>query len=145
MRLTEHLAYLLRGTGRRRAAATIPLIEAERDQWKNRCALADQLLIELWCARDTAERKYIQAATELAQAIADRDRTAEGHLYLLHEHDELAGRYTELRIELANLKAISAPAPADRGPAIPVHDPEQTHELTVTTLWDARGLRPLVA
>jgi hypothetical protein len=130
-----NFTYWLRGSGRRRAADAIPPIEAERDRWKARCALADDLLISLWCAKDTAERK-------LARATIDLERTAEGHQYLLADYDELAARFTEQAAELANLKASRSPAPADGGPAIQHPDPQDTAELTVSTLWDALGQQP---
>jgi hypothetical protein len=147
MTLTGNLSYWLRGTGRRRAADTIPLIEAERDHWHSRCvaleqrnADADALIITLWCTNDGLERQLAQAAADREQAIADRDVTAEGHQFLLQEHDELAGRFTELLMENANLKAISSPAPADGGPAIPPRDPHDTIPIPVFTLWDAHGV-----
>jgi hypothetical protein len=142
--MLDALHHMLRGTGRRRAADYIPVVEAERDYWKARCAAlqqrlasADDLLIGLVCTRDRLER-------ELAQAVTDRDVVLDAHRFLLDEHDELAHRHTELRMELANARSVSAPAPADHAPAVPSHDPEATAELAVSTLWDAHGLRPLV-
>lgn len=143
--MLETLHLLLRGTGRRRAADYIPVVEAERDYWKARAAAlqdrlvhADDLIVAVCCRNEQLERGR-------AQAAADRDLILDAHRILLDDHDELAARYTELRIELANLKAISSPAPADNVPAIPQHDPEATAELTVTTLWNAHGLRPLAS
>lgn len=140
MDIAQHLAYLLRGTGRRRAADTIPLIEAERDHWHGRCvalerrlALADGLIADIVCANQ-------QILTRAQTAEHDLAALVQAHEYLLTENDELAARYTDLRIENANLKAISSPAPADGGPAIPLRDPHDTVELTASTLWDAHGL-----
>lgn len=140
MDISQHLAYLLRGTGRRRAADTIPLIEAERDHWHSRCAalehrlaLADGLIADIVC-------KNQQILTRAQTAEHDLNALGQAHEYLLTEHDELAHRYTDLRIENANLKAISSPAPADGGPAIQHRDPQETVPIPVFTLWDAHGL-----
>lgn len=140
MTLTGNLSYWLRGTGRRRAADTIPLVEAERDDWQTRCAalehrlaLADGLIADIVC-------KNQQILIRAHAAEHDLDALNQAHEYLLTEHDELAARYTDLRIENANLKAISSPAPADGGPAIPLRNPEDTIPIPVFTLWDAHGL-----
>jgi hypothetical protein len=140
MNLADHLAYLLRGTGRRRAADTIPLIEAERDHWHSRCtalehrlALADGLIADIVCKNQQILTRAQTAEHNLAALV-------QAHEYLLTENDELAARYTDLRIENANLKAISSPAPADGGPAIQHRNPEETVPIPVFTLWDARGL-----
>lgn len=107
------LRYLLRGTGQRRAADYIPVVEAERDQaraeaaaLRERLGHADSLLIELCCAHDRLKRVH-------AQAVQDRDLTAEAHQYLLADYDELAHRLIAANAELANLKPIHCPAPAD--------------------------------
>lgn len=141
--MLDTLHLLLRGTGRRRAADYIPVVEAERDYWKARAAVlqdrlvhADDLIVAVCCRNEQLERG-------LAQATADRDLILDAHRFLLDDHDQLAARHTEVRMELANLKAVSSPAPADDVPAIPQHDPEATAELAVTTLWNAQGLRPL--
>jgi hypothetical protein len=147
MTLTDNLSYWLRGTGRRRAADTIPLIEAERDHWKHRCAalehrtatlehrlaLADGLIADIVCANQRLQRRAETAEHNL-EALND------AHNYVLNDLDELSHRNTALRIENANLKAIYSPAPADGGPAIPLRNPEDTVPIPVFTLWDAHGL-----
>ncbi|WP_354643945.1 hypothetical protein [Kitasatospora camelliae] len=144
MDLKQTFAYWLRGTGRRRAADFIRVVEAERDHWQaraaaltERLACADELIIDLACDRDKKIRL-------LAQAIEDRDLVLDAHRFLIEENDELTARCTELRMDLANRDAIYSPAPADSGPAIPLptYDPDApTEKLPITTLWNSLGLR----
>lgn len=125
------LRYLLRGTGRRRAADYIPIVEAERDAaiakaaaLADRLAHADSLLIELCCQHDQLQRRY-------EQAIADRNLLAEGHSYVVEENNQLAHRLIAANAELANLKPISVTAPADWP------DDHDTEELHLPRLWTA--------
>lgn len=121
---------LLRGTGRRRAVDFIAAVKAERDAaiaravaLEARLSHADDLIVSLWCANNRLMR-------DLTEAVADRDLIAEGHQYLLTEHDELAHRLLAANAELANLKPVHVPAPADWP------DDADTHELPARTLWD---------
>jgi len=136
------LRNLLRGTGRRRCADYIPVVEAERDQavaevaaLKERLGHADDLLVAVCC-----RNARLEAA--LREARTDRDLVADAHLMLLTEHDELTHRLIEARAEIANLRAISSPAPVDHGPAIqlPEAPDAPTEELFVGPLWDTRNL-----
>jgi hypothetical protein len=117
MRDTLHrLAHLLTGHGQHRAADYIPIVEAERDHYRN--------LAEL---RETA----LGHADDLIT-----------HLCIRHDKDQqqiaLLANQRDMFAENDNLRAISSPAPADHAPAIPVraYDPEATEDLQVSTLWD---------
>jgi hypothetical protein len=128
-----------RSRGRHRAADQLLLVEAERDRLAARNAHlqttlghADEL-ITLVCQNAAASR------VEADELRAERDTLAEAQELLLVDYDELAARNTALRQELLNLRAISSPAPADHGPAIPLHDPERTVPTPAYALWDAPG------
>lgn len=148
------LQYLLRGTGRRRAADYIAVVEAERDQalaklvaLHERHGHANSLLIEVCCANDKLTRANARQDADINLLVDAYGRLEAANGHLADENDELAHRLIEARAEIQNLKAISCPAPADCGPAIPLPcDPNaDTTELTVSTLWDAHGLRTVAA
>jgi hypothetical protein len=138
------IADLMRGlaaTGRHRAADRIPVIEAERDAWRakaeaaqGKLAHADELITKV-CAKTNALRVAEARLTEQVERLAEANELLEA------ENDEFAARLTAARQELANRDAVSSPAPADHGPAIALLD--DTVETSVSTLWNAHGLRPV--
>lgn len=141
------LPALWRSRGRHRAADQLALVEAERDRLaarnahlQNALGHADELITRV-CRRGAAN------CAEAEQLRAELDTLTEAHALLESENDELAARNTALRQELANLRAISSPAPADGKPAIPLrgYDPEATVPTPVYGLWDAIGNPPAAA
>jgi chromosome segregation ATPase len=129
----------LTATGRHRAVDRIPVLEGERDAWEAKFTAtqaklnhADALITKV-CSEKNALR------FETARLAAELETVTEGHVLLEAETDELAARLTGAQQEIANLRAVSSPAPANCGPAIPL--PDDTVETNVGTLWNARGLR----
>lgn len=139
MSLIRQLMQGLAATGRHRAADRIPILEAERDRLaaqlaatQAKLAWADELVTKV-CAEKNA-LKFSEA-----RLTAEVEKLAEANSLLADENDELGARLIAARQELANLAAISSPAPADHGPAVALLD--DTVETNVTTLWNAHGLR----
>jgi hypothetical protein len=131
MRISETLAYWSRGTGRRRAADTIPVIEAQRNYWQARAGVlaernkyADDLIAAMCCKNEQLERRASRAEHDL-WALND------AHQHVLNDLDQLSRRYTALRMDHANRTAVSTAAPADA---------ETTVVLGVGPLWNAHGL-----
>lgn len=136
----------LTGTGRRRAVDRIPELTAERDQltaerdrWRalaearqEQLAHADRLITKV-CREKTAMR------VDVARVEAERDNLAVANEALEQDNDELAARLTEARSEIANLLAISSPAPADHGPAIPLtkFDAAKGGTFNALSLWNS--------
>jgi hypothetical protein len=126
------LRYLLRGTGRRRAADYAPAGEAECAQLRARIEAADSLIVSLVHERNIANRKERVAMRALEQAAMELEAALVENAELAAENDELAHRLIAADAELANLKPISVPAPADWP------DSEaDTQQLPVLPLWEA--------
>lgn len=95
--------------------------------YATRIAAADRLIADLsrqLAAARAAEDRANTRANELAEADVRAARLA----------DELQAA----RAELANLRAVTVPAPADRA----TDDGETTHPIPISTLWDALGGTP---
>lgn len=125
-----NLRRMFAGTGRRRAADYIPIVEAERDRLRARLADADTLIVSLVHERNAANRKARSAMRGLEQAALELEAALTENAALATENDELAHRLLAANAEIANLKAIRCPAPAD-WPA------EADTEELVMPLWDA--------
>lgn len=141
MSIIRSLMQGLTATGRHRAADRIPLLEAERDEWKAKAAAAQAKLDHADALITKVCREKSALLFENARLTAEKDTATEANGLLEAELDELGARLIEARQELANRDAISSPAPADHGPAVALLD--DTVETNVTTLWNAHGLRPV--
>jgi small-conductance mechanosensitive channel len=127
----------LAATGRHRAADRIPVLEAERDAIKAEQAKldhADELITKV-CQQKNALK------FENARLTQQVETATEANTLLGADLDELSARLIETRQDLANALAVSSPAPADHGNPVPL--PKDTGGKTITTLWDACGLRPV--
>lgn len=136
MSLIATVLHCLAGTGSRRAVDRIPELQAQLHAADTLITSQAQEIEALKLARRALATKLTAVEEQLATV-------ATAHELLLDEYDELASRYTAVDTDLQNLRAITVPAPADHGPAIPIrpYDPDATEEHPVLTLWDAHGLR----
>lgn len=86
-----------------------------------------------------ARADQLDAADQLTgRLVQQRDDLATERDALLDAYDELFARHQAAT-------TVSVPAPMDDQPTIRLtpYDPDATEELTVTTLWNGLGLRPL--
>jgi hypothetical protein len=121
----------LRGTGRRRAADRIPVLTAERDQW---------MLLALLQAHELAGTKQQNAKLTAGNEIlaAKLEGTIIERNDALDAYEEAAARAREALADLANLRAITTPAPIDGGHVV-LRDFDDTVETPVMTLFEAHG------
>jgi hypothetical protein len=125
------LTALWRGTGRRRAADRIPALVDGRNQL---------LVITWWQATQLADlqRQNTKLTTGNEILAAKLEGTIIERNDALGAYDEAAARAREALADLANLRAITSPAPIDGGHVV-LRDFDDTVETPVMTLWEAHG------
>lgn len=113
-----------RGRGQHRAVDRIPVLTSERDLW---------FLLALWQAHQltVTGRQLEKADAQNTLMACELDGLRIENADLLNAWEEAAARAREAAADLANLRAISAPAPADGRPAVQLADPDATVETPI--------------